>query len=279
VANLIELQGPAPGTPLLAPTAQLLGPEIISAGQPVRFDASRSRDPLGQPLHYLWRLSDQNHTGPTLDHTFLEPGFHRLSLTVHNGALADLAWRDLLVVKPMPQELGTENEADRWGFELELNDQGRGRVVFSDDPEALFGQRSLRFTPQPYPGAYATAIFPQRRDAQWDFTGKSKIHFWIKIQNPNLPGFQNAGPVVRLLAADGSIEFKPVRDQNLLNNPPFSEARWLWMPVSIPLAGDDQWQRTDTGSVSLKSIDALSLALDSWGGDPFIVWLDGLAVE
>jgi hypothetical protein len=51
------------------------------------------------------------------------------------------------------------------------------------------------------------------------------------------------------------------------------------MPVTIPLAGDDAWQRTVTGSVALDRIEAISVSLDSWGNDPFTVWLDGLSVE
>jgi hypothetical protein len=51
------------------------------------------------------------------------------------------------------------------------------------------------------------------------------------------------------------------------------------MPVSIPLAGDAQWQRTVKGQAGLERIEAISLSLDSWGGDPFVVWLDGLTVE
>ena len=43
--------------------------------------------------------------------------------------------------------------------------------------------------------------------------------------------------------------------------------------------GDEQWDRRVTGEVSLERIEALSLSLDSWGGDPFTVWLDGLTVE
>jgi hypothetical protein len=50
------------------------------------------------------------------------------------------------------------------------------------------------------------------------------------------------------------------------------------MPVTIPLAGDVQWERKAAGQVSLDRIEALSLSLDSWGGDPFTVWLDGLTV-
>ena len=94
-----------------------------------------------------------------------------------------------------------------------------------------------------------------------------------------MPGWQNAGPVVRLLGSRGALEYRPAKDANLLNDPPFSEARWQWMPIVIPLAGDNRWERRATGEITLACIDAVSLAVDSWGGDPFTVWLDGLAVE
>jgi hypothetical protein len=68
---------------------------------------------------------------------------------------------------------------------------------------------------------------------------------------------------VRLLGRNGQIEFKPFGDSNLLNEPPFSEARWLWMPVSIPLTGDARWQRTLIGGASLERIEAISFSLDS----------------
>ena len=64
-----------------------------------------------------------------------------------------------------------------------------------------------------------------------------------------------------------------------MNDPPYSEARWLWMPIRIPLTGNAAWQRTETGTVSLERIEALSLSFDSWGDDPFTIWIDGLAVE
>ena len=280
VDHLIELP---PGSSIqTGPMAHLIGPEVATVGQPVRFDAALSRDPQGRPLQFHWWLEGSAGNQPVLERVFAKPGFYRLGLTVQNGALADLAWRDLLVVKRVKEELGTEGQAARWAGEQELNQDGKGRIIFEDDPEALFGSRCLRFTPNPYRGAYATAIYPATRDAGWNFSGRSQLRFWIKARNPNLPCWQSAGPVVRLLARSGQIEFKPVKngkDDNLLNDPPFSEARWLWMPVVIPLAGDAHWQRTVTGPATLERIEAISLSLDSWGGDPFTVWLDGLTVE
>jgi parallel beta-helix repeat protein len=277
VSNLVML-GPEASIQT-APVAKLLGPEVVLTGQPARFDASFSRDPQGRSLKYQWWLDGNAGQAPFLERLFDKPGFQRVGLTIDNGGLAALAWRDVLVVQPVAQELGTEGQAARWGGEQELDQDGKGRIIFEDDPNALFGSRSLRFTPNPYRGAYATAIYPATRDAGWNFSGRKQIRFWIKAQNPNLPCWQNAGPVVRLLGRAGQIEYKPVKDGNLLNDPPFSEARWLWMPVVIPLEGDAQWQRRVTGQVTLDRIEAFSLSLDSWGGDPFTVWLDGLTVE
>ena len=261
------------------PQALLLGPSILAAGQPARFDASTSADPAGRPLSFQWWIDGPAGSQPVLERRFDTPGFYRLGLTVHNGALAALAWRDLLVVAPVAQELGTEGQAARWGSELENNPNGKGRVHFQDDPDALVGSRSLRFTPDPYPGALATAIYPAARDARWNFSGKHTLCFWIRGQNPNLPGYQNAGPVLELLGPDGRLQLKPARNANRLNDPPFSEARWLWMPVRIPLSGDTNWQAATTGQFALERVDALSVGLDSWGGDPFTIWIDGLSVE
>jgi parallel beta-helix repeat protein len=277
VAELIELPGDS--SHQTAPMAEILGPEIAEVGKLVRFDASGSRDPESRPLRFHWYLEGAAGEGSIWERTFKEPGFYRLGMTVDNGPRAGLAWRDLLVIESVARELGTEGEAARWGYELESNENGKGRVLFADDQAGIIGTRSLRFTPKPYPGAYATAIFPATRDAGLNLTDRKQIRFWIKARNPNVPGWQNAGPVVRLLGHTGQIEFKPVKDGNLLNDPPYSEARWLWMPIRIPLPGDAAWQRTETGTVSLERIEALSLSFDSWGEDSFTIWLDGLAVE
>ncbi|MCX7002795.1 MAG: right-handed parallel beta-helix repeat-containing protein [bacterium] len=277
VTGLVEL--PAGLAIRTAPIAELAGPEIAVAAQTARFNAASSRDPQGHPLRFRWHLEGQTGSQSVLDVVFPQPGFQRVGLTVDNGALASLAWKDVLVVQPVVQELGTEGQASRWAGEQASDQDGHGRITFTDDPAALFGSRSLRFTPDPYCGAYATAIYPASRDAAWNFSAKHQIRFWIKVRNPNLRGWKNAGPVVRLLGWAGQIEYTPAKNANLISKPPYSEAQWTWMPVTIPLAGDVQWQRTTTGQASLDYINAISLSLDSQGGDPFTVWLDGLTVE
>jgi hypothetical protein len=66
---------------------------------------------------------------------------------------------------------------------------------------------------------------------------------------------------------------------NLLVHLPFSKACWTWMRVEVPLAGDSRWDRRQKGDVSLNRVAGFGIALDSWGGDPFIVWLNGMGFE
>lgn len=278
VTHLIQL--PERSDAHTAPLLELIGPAVVRTGEAARFEAvtRAGPEPAGS-LNFRWWLEGEAGREPFFQRVFERPGFHRLGLTVDNGALASLAWRDLLVVEPVRHELGTEGGAAEWGFELEGDSPQTGRILFADDAEALAGQRSLRFTPRPYPGAYATAVYPRGRNARWDFSGRQSIKFWLKARNPNIPGFQNAGPVIRLLGPDGHLELKPARDGNVLNDPPFSEARWLWMPINIPLAGDARWLRLEEGQVHLSRIDAIAVSVDSWGWEPFTIWLDGLTVE
>jgi parallel beta-helix repeat protein len=261
-----------------APRAHLVAPVTARTGEPVIFDARSSADPSGRGLGFRWAMGEFTTNQPMITRVFTEPGFYRVGLTVDNGVLADIAWRDLMVAEPVLEELGTEGQASQWGFELEGND-GTGRVQFAEDVDALTGKVSLRFTPNPYPGLYVTALFPGARNARWDFSMKKWIRFWIKTRNPNLPGFQNAGPVVWLYSRNGNTKLEPVKGRNLFGDLPFSEARWTWMPVRIPVTGDGAWTRTITGDFDLSEVTGLGLALDSWGAEPFTVWVDGLRLE
>lgn len=276
VSGLIELAGAGPG--LRAPETELAGPDVVRVGETARFEAVPRGVPDGS-LHYRWWLDGAAGDKPGLERVFKAPGFQRLGLTVDNGSRATMAWRDVLVVDTPGQELGTDGPASAWRAELEGNGDGRGRVSFALDSDGLVGRGAIRFRPDPYPGAYVTVTFPGTQDAGWDFSGRQRLQFWLKSRNPNIPGWQNAGPVVRLLGPQGQLEYRPAKDANLLNDPPFSEARWSWMPVSIPLAGNAAWTCRTNGTVQLNRIDAISLALDSWGGDPFTVWVDGLEVR
>ncbi|HEY2908614.1 MAG TPA: hypothetical protein VGI99_00115, partial [Gemmataceae bacterium] len=92
--------------------------------------------------------------------------------------------------------------------------------------------------------------------------------------NPNIPAWQDGNPFIALSGPDGTLRIKPKRELN--SEAADSEARVGWLLVSIPLAGDADW--TAEGMLP-KAIERLSFGFDSWGYEPFEVWLDGLRVE
>lgn len=278
---------------LRAPIARLRGPERAEVGQEVVFDASGSTDPAGLALTYSWRFNAESAEGPTVRRKFDKPGFYRVGLNVSNGTLAGLAFRDLIVVDSergrraptgqivYPLELGTEGSAVNWTGEQPGATEPDGGLIFEDDyGDALVDKSSLKITQRPYRGQYMTAIFPRARKADLDLYGKTKLVFWMKAENPNIPGFQEPGPVIRLYTPKGVVKIQPSKGANLyVNRMPYSEARYLWMRVEIPLAGNDDWERTVEGTPDLKHVNAFSLSMDAWGGDPFTIWLDGWRFE
>ncbi len=142
----VPSEEPRPDKPTGAPVpvARLEGPSWARVGERVAFDAAQSRDPAGLPLHFLWDVAMANPalprvstpreatcsppalprvldprevTASRIEHVFEQPGFYRVALTVHNGHLADMAWRDLYVVRE-GNELGTEGSAEGWSFRM-----------------------------------------------------------------------------------------------------------------------------------------------------------------
>jgi parallel beta-helix repeat protein len=277
VTNLIQTKDDQSVT--LAPRAVLDGPEIARMGDKVTFDATRSLDPKQRSLSFRWDLGGKISSEPVVQHTFDQPGFYRLGLTVSNGVLSDLAFRDFLVVNEVKNEIGTEGQSSQWGSVIEGDATGKAKLNFQDNVEGIVGQRSLRFRPNIYPGLHVTATFPAARNARWDFSQRKQISFWMKFQNPNPSGFQEAGPVVCLEGPNGKITYSPTNGCNFMRDTSASEERWVWQRIVIPLAGGDAWKRESSGNVDLSRIDAISLGFDSSESEPFTIWLDGLTCE
>jgi parallel beta-helix repeat protein len=203
-------------------------------------------------------------------HVFAKPGFYRLGLTVNNGQLSDLAWQDLYIVANIP-EPATEGAAKHWSFVEEPNLQ----MTFRDDKEIkLAGKSSVAVKIDPYHGQRASMLFPKSKDAAWKLAGKQKLVFWLKTQNPNLPGWQDVNPVVTLYESDKQTQrLAPKID--LLSQPSYNEAREGWKYFEVPLSGNEQWVRDG----EIATLNWLTIGVDSWGGDPLQIWIDGLGLE
>ena len=255
----------------LPPKAVLDGPVVTEAGRPISFDASRSSDPAGDKLSYRWDLGDgTTASGEAPEYTFRAPGFYRVGLTVNNGLLSDLAWRDFYVVGTAP-EIGTEGQAAGWTWA-----DPQSKVKFTDDARTkIAGSSSVFALAEPYGGFRLNLLYPATKDARLSLAGKTRLVFWLKAINENVPAWQDVNPIVTLHDSDEAfLRLTPKSD--FLSSPPYNEAREGWTYFAVPLAGDKQWQREGG---ELTEVNFLTIGFDSWGQPPLRIWLDGLALE
>jgi len=243
VTNLTRRPADPQGKP--APTVKLEAPSKALVGEKVVFDATGSTDAAGRQLEFRWDIGGTIATGPRVEHVFKAPGYYRVGVTAHNGHLAGLAFRDCYAVERV-EEIATEGQAQQWDAQMS---GGPGRVELANDDVALIGQKSLRMRPAPYAGAEVAAIFPKGHNAGWKLNDKQRLSFWLKFRNENNGGFQGPNPIVRLHAQSGAFTYVPIyggMPRNLLGDLPYNEARYGWLRITVPLAGSDEWMRSET---------------------------------
>ncbi len=96
-----EVEGPGPPSNQAPRASFSFSPDSPMVGEPVRFDASGSRDPDGRITGYSWDWDGDGRTdatGVTTTHAFSTAGSHRVTLTVmDNGGLTDTVARTVQV--------------------------------------------------------------------------------------------------------------------------------------------------------------------------------------
>jgi PKD repeat protein len=249
----------------------LVGPESARVGDRVDFELNAA-DADGLALKYRWDLgdgtilTDQSVSG----HVFKRPGFYRVGVTVSNGFLSSLNSLDFYVVGNST-EMGTEGNAAGWGWVDPMS-----KVKFSDDRETkIAGKSSLFAEVSPYGGFRLNLLYPSSKRAAWSLADKTRLIFWFKAINENLPAWQDANPIITLHESDDKfVRLTPKTD--LLSSPPYLEAREGWNYFEVPLAGNAEWKR-EGGEIT--TVNFLTIGFDSWGQPPLKIWLDGLALE
>ncbi len=252
------------------PQAVMDAPQVAFVQQAVTFDASESHDAHGRSLTYRWQVEPAiERDVPKWSHTFTAPGFYRVALTVNNGLLSDLAWRDLYVVDPL-DELGTEGSVESWSWS-DVN----STVRFTVDPAVhLVGRTSTRADIQPYSGARTWLRLVPSHTPQ-SLRDKRQLVFWIKTINENIPAWQDVNPQIRVVGAKGGVmRLIPTRDW--LGSPIATEAREGWTYFCVPLSGNQDWRRDGEHPADVKAIE---MGFDSWGAPPLVIWIDGLGLQ
>jgi hypothetical protein len=253
------------------PRAVLAGPSAGKVGREVLLDASASTDPGSNRLSWRWDLGDGTIArGPRVAHAFAAPGFYRVGLTVTNGRYCDLAWRDFYAVEE-GQELGTEGQAADWGW---IDPQSQ--VKFSDDREVrIAGTSSVLAHVEPYGGMLVSLLYPAAKKAGLPLAGKTRLVFWVKAIDENVPAWQGPQPVVTLYESDAKFALLTPK-ADLMSGRPNNEDREGWSYLVVPLAGSDQWERKGELPATL---NYLTIGFDSWGAPPLWIWLDGMSLR
>ena len=166
-------------------------------------------------------------------------------------------------------EPATEGHAERWSW-LDPGSQ----VAFSNDTETrIVGNSSVLAHVEPYSGGRVSLLYRPGENENRSLTGKTRLVFWIRAINENLPAWQSTNPVVTLYESTKSFaRLTPTVD--LMSQRPNNEEREGWTDFTVPLAGDQQWKLQ--GSVP-RSLESLTIGFDSWGAPPLRIWIDGLS--
>ena len=207
-------------------------------------------------------------------------------LKVEHEGFVDYAWLDLLDVNnaywagatgtatfERQMALGGEIQYAPPADMAELNASSweawaeGGTATATDDTDLfMVGEGSVRLTTDG--GGDNSLRYPGDMLARWNLTHRLAIHLWCYAQNENI-GFQNLSPWIRLHGPNGHIELHS--NEEILNG-----AIGQWIELTIPMEGNENWTRSEVGSVSLADIRDIEIHADTWDSG-FSLWVDGVS--
>lgn len=254
------------------PTASASIPEgSYVVDRPIFFDASASSDPDGLPLNFCWDLGDGTFSSEAaLSHSYSQPGFYRVGLTVDNGKLADLAFFNVYITAGL-EEIGTEGETADW----EVASDGTGFELKPDYAEFVQGRNSLYlFAPN---GKNHDLIYPKSKSLGLRSDSLSHLSFWLKFNAESYTDKEHRRPIIRLHEdIDNYWEYSPKVAHFLERSlAPNSEDRGGWLLISLPLKDEDSfWSCREMGK--LDNVNYITINIGPSKDCLSEIWLDGL---
>jgi len=157
-------------------------------------------------------------------------------------------------------DLAEENAA-QWGT---FADDGAPTATADEFTRVKVGRASVRFDTA---SGFDTGVtYPATADAHWDLSGLTFLVFWAYAMNENIHGFQGHQPVIVLNTPSGTVRIE-ASSTRMYNQ--------AWHLYHVPLAGDSNWIRSDTGTPDLTDVLQLEIHHDTWDTG-FTVFYDGV---
>ncbi len=296
VSGVVRHDGPAEGeAPVVdVRNAMFDWQQDEAAGQTSVWVEARALDLPNDQVRFRWGLGDGTYSdAPELIHAYPDPSWRRIGVTISRGGLSGLAGMNASCVgwgedelEATRRDLPSPAKAGRAEFDAAKARGPAGWTLAGPASEASFAWNpgvagwgyGVHARISPYSGERVALLWPATRDAALPLAGRTRLTFWIRTRNPNIPAWQDVNPIVTLHeSADRWLRLTPERD--LLGNPPDVHYRDEWMPLDVPLAGGTGWTAESGPGGALQTLNWLTVGLDSWGAPALDVWLDGLALR
>jgi parallel beta-helix repeat protein len=266
------------------PRVRLSGPGSLIVGQEAAFGVA---DVAGeQPLHIEWDAGEgQVVEAAEIRRRFQNAGVATVAANVVIAGLLEPLAATVFVTE-RGREIGTEGQASAWRL-IDFHERTQSpaqfsRARFSDvaGPHVV-GEQSIAITINPYAGFRAAMRYPADGDLDLPVGEQHVLSFWIKAINADTTGWQG-GPFITLHGSDGTVcHLEPAEGHDLMRERAVGEKADDWRLMRVPLCAIDTvapglWQRS--GALPQR-LQAISIAVDSWGAPPLSLWLDGLMLR
>jgi len=184
--------------------------------------------------------------------------------------LLSLVWFCCLSVCAVPPPA-----ADVFSEDAALWSVDGGITVTADAALVGAGSISLRAeVDDGFPVTMSVTVPGEAADAFWDLTsaGIVGLAFRARAENPNAFQFQSGSPTVRLHSGAAGYRQLVPRSE-LLND---TDAIAGFTSIALALGGNTVWSKTEVGEFDPSRVTRLELQFDTWGAQPYTVWIDDI---
>lgn len=244
----------------------------IEVTDDVIFDGNASKT-SNNTLEYRWDLGDGTITDDNIvKHKYRKPGFYRMGLTVNDGRMADIAFKNIYV-NYKGKETGTEDLISKWGYDSDDDEA----VLKEDTENYISGNHSICLMTKK--GTNHKLFYPADKNAGLDLTDKDIMAFYIKFQADSETDWQkvNKKPVIRLHTTENDyFEYMP---EDAYLEQIFSrlwEEKYDWKYFEILLKNPYGWKCKEFGKPKVNNINYIEIEEGPFKDSKSEFWIDGL---
>lgn len=244
----------------------------IEVSDEVVFDGTGSKISNGN-INFRWDFGDGTiATGSIVKHKYRKPGFYRMGLTVNDGRMADIAFKNIYV-NYKGEEIGTDDSATKWDYKSDDNNsvlkEDRETFISGDHSVCLLAER----------GTCHKLQYPLEKNARMDLTKKDLMAFYIKFQADSDTDWHKANkkPIIRLYTDKNDyFEYKPLDAYLEQIFSKIWEEKYEWKYFEILFKEPCGWECKTYGNPKFSYINYIEIEEGPFKDSKSEFWIDGL---